>query len=180
MTHPALILGLDYSSAAIGWCVRNSHVVDRGVIRLDKKADISERCWSAQRAVEDLLMRHAVDAVALESPVARFAKAVIPQARISGVVLATLAQHSRAWCEVTPTAAKLALAEDGAATKREMLEAAAAHFGYDSATLVYRSRRDEWAAWLDGCGACEYSEHEADALGVALAAAGKVEVCNVV
>lgn len=177
MTQPAFILGLDCSSSAIGYVVRNSHVIDRGVIRLPARADISERCWSAQRAVEALLSRYAVDAVALESPVARYAKAVIPQARISGVILATLAQHSLAWCEVTPTAAKLALAEDGAATKREMLAAAAAHFGYAASLMSYRSFRDEWAAYSSGV--VIFSEHEADALGVAMAAVDRVEVVTV-
>lgn len=173
MTH-AVILGLDISSSAIGWCLLQGIVSDHGVIRLDKKLDISERCLSAKNAIENLIARYALDAVALESPVARFASAVIPQARISGVVLATLAQHALAWCEVTPAAAKLALAGDGAASKQQMLQAAAPHFGYAAEALAYIKQRGDWMAITSSAGV--FSEHEADALGVALAAAKLVSV----
>jgi Holliday junction resolvasome RuvABC endonuclease subunit len=171
--NDAFILGLDISSSAIGWCLHNGTVLDRGVIRLDSKSDISERCLSAKNEIEVLLMRYAVDAVAIESPVAKFAKAVIPQARVGAMVLLACAEHSLAWCEVTPTAAKLALADDGAAVKREMLEAAARHFCYRADALEYRETRGEWGAWAVDM---LYSEHEADALGVALAAAKMVSV----
>lgn len=170
----ALILGLDVSSSAIGYVLRGGAVHQCGVIRLDGRADISERCVAARCAVEDLLLRNPVDAVAIESPVARFAKAVIPQARISGVVLCVIAQHALAWCEITPTAAKLALAEDGAASKEQMLRAAAPHFGYEADALSYRAHRGEWGAWQGDV--CAYSEHHADALGICIAAAARVTI----
>ncbi len=168
----ATILGLDISSSAIGWCLRNDVVLDHGVVRLPKD-DISERCLAAKNEVEVLLARYAVDAVALESPVARYAKAVIPQARVGAMVLLACAEHSLAWCEVTPTRAKLALAEDGAATKREMLMAAAWHFCYRADALEYRAVRGEWGAWAVDM---LYCEHEADALGIAIVAAKLVSV----
>lgn len=169
----ATILGLDISSSAIGWCLRNSTVIDRGVIRLPKD-DISERCLTAKNEIEVLLMRYVVDAVAIESPVARFAKAVIPQARVGAMVLLACAEHSLAWCEVTPSAAKLALAEDGAASKEQMLMAAAPHFGYAADALAYIKQRGDWMALTGGAGV--FSEHEADALAVAIGAAKLVSV----
>lgn len=173
----SFILAFDLSSTAIGWVVRDGdRVIDRGVIRLPA-ADISERCLVAIREVNVLLDRYAVDAVAIESPVARFAKAIIPQIRVGAMVLLACAERSLAWCEVAPKEAKKALTEDGAATKREMLEAAASYFGYDADALIYRCYKDEWIAELGG--AVVIREHEADALGVAMRAAGMVEVVEV-
>lgn len=173
----SFILAFDCSSTAIGWVARDGDRVDgRGVIRLPA-ADISERCLVAVREINVLLDRYAVDAVAIESPVARFAKAIIPQTRVGAMVLLACAERSIAWCEVAPKEAKKALTQDGVATKREMLEAAAPHFGYDADELTYRCYREEWIAELGG--AVVIREHEADALGVAVRAAGMVEVVGV-
>ena len=172
----AFILGLDISSSAIGWCLLQGIVADHGVIWLDSRSVIGARCVEARDALERLLSRHAVDCIALESPVARFAKAVIPQARVSGALLELAERRGILTVEVTPSAAKFALAEDGAASKVQMLQAAAPFFGYDAGTLSYRCTRGEWAAWLDGCAVPEYREHEADALGVGLSVATKVMV----
>jgi len=172
MSNPS-IFAFDCSSKAIGWCLYNGSVQARGVIRLDPKADISERCLTAKSEIGVLLMRYPVDAVALESPVVRYGSS-IPQIRIGAMVLLACAEYSLAWCEVTPTAGKKALTEDGDATKREMLEAAAVYFGYDAAVLAYRCYREEWIAELHGV--VVLYEHEADALGLALSMQGKVEV----
>lgn len=173
----SFILAFDCSSTAIGWVARDGdRVVGRGVIRLPD-ADISERCLAARSEVNTLLDRYPADAVAIESPVARFAKAVIPQARISGVVLLACAERSIAWCEVAPKEAKKVLTDDGVATKCEMLEAAAMHFGYGADALTYRCYKEEWIA--EFYGGVVFREHEADALGVAMRAAGMVEVVEV-
>lgn len=175
----SFILAFDLSSTAIGWVARDGdRVVGRGVVRLPV-ADISERCLAARSEINALLDHYAVDAVAIESPVARFAKAVIPQVRISGVVLLSCAERSIVWCEVAPSEAKLLLTGDGAATKREMLEAAAPHFGYDVKGLHYRCYKEEWIAELGIHGLVVFCEHEADALGVAIRAAAMVEVVGV-
>jgi Holliday junction resolvasome RuvABC endonuclease subunit len=170
----ALILALDISSTAIGWCFRNSAVVSRGVIRLSLNQHIGARCCVARDALEKLLDQHAVDLVAIESPVARFASAIIPQCRVSGALLELVARLDVLACEVAPAVAKLALTGDGAASKQQMLEAAAAHFGYKDRALAYVKRRGDWCAVSDGAAA--FWEHEADALGVAICAAGMVEV----
>jgi Holliday junction resolvasome RuvABC endonuclease subunit len=168
------ILAFDCSSKAIGWCLYNGVAQARGVIRLDPKADIGKRCLAAKRAIEELVMRYPVDAVTIESPVCRFAKAIIPQVRVQSMILLACAEQNLAWCEVSPTAGKKALAEDGDATKREMLEAAAPYFGYAAPLMSYRCFREEWAAYAGGV--VIYTEHEADALGLALVMQGKVEV----
>ena len=169
----AFILGLDISSSAIGWCLLQGIVADRGVIRLDKKAPIGVRCVAARDAVAALLDQHAIDCLAIESPVVRFGSC-IPQIRVSGCILELAERRGILTCEVTPTAAKLVLAEDGAATKLDMMMAAAPHFGYRNDALAYVKVRGDWAAIRSG--ADVFSEHAADALGVALAASKMVEV----
>lgn len=166
-----IILGLDMSSTCIGWVLRADAVLAYGAVDLPK-ADIAQRCLAAQEAVERLIGDRSIDAVAIESPVARFAKAVIPQARVSGAVLATLAARGLAWVEVTPSEGKAALAGDGAATKREMVEQAGEHFAITHMQVA--QRRGKWYG-VSPLGVL-YSEDTADALGVALAAVGKVRV----
>lgn len=174
---PLCILGLDISSTAIGWavyegppgiahCPRNGemggsaislppgaqngtgHVRDYGEVYL-KHADINHRCRLARAAVGALLRCHsALDAAAIEAPVARFAKALIPQCLVSGAVRSLLAELDIAICDVSPSEAKRALSGGGAASKT-LMQAIAAEHGVSG-------------------------EHAADALGVVLAAYGKV------
>lgn len=174
MTNEAFILGLDISSVTIGFVLRNGAVLDRGVIRLNPKAHIGARCVAARDALTTLLDQHVVDAIAVESPVARFASAIIPQCRVSGVVLELAERRGIVACEITPAEAKHALAGDGDASKEQMLQTAAEPFGFSAAALAYTKLRGDWVALAGG--AVVYGEHEADALGVAMAAAGKVEV----
>jgi Holliday junction resolvasome RuvABC endonuclease subunit len=173
MAVNVLILGLDVSSTAIGYVVRNGAVVDRGVIRLDSKAQIGVRCVAAHDAVATLLDQHAVDLLAIESPVVRFGSCV-PQIRVSGAVLELAARRGLLTIEIAPKEAKRVLAGDGDASKQQMLMAAAEAFGFEIEALAYVMRRGDWIAITSGCGV--FCEHEADALAVAVAAAGKVEV----
>lgn len=176
MINEAFILGLDISSTAIGYVLRNGVVFDRGVIRLNPKAHIGARCVAARDALAALLDQHVVDAIAVESPVARFASAIIPQCRVSGIALELAERRGIVACEITPAEAKKALAGDGDASKEQMLIAAARHFGFAADALTYIKRRGDWIALMSGM--VVYTEHEADALGVAMAAAGKVEVTH--
>jgi len=142
-----VILGLDCSSTTIGWAILNGDIRDAGTLRLTG-SDIAERCRQARAGVYLVLLNHPdVDAVAIESPVARYAKAVIPQARVSGAILSLLAEKQIAWVEVTPSEAKRALVGRGGASKADMMTAA----GLDD-------------------------EHAADAVGVAKAALKHVQV----
>lgn len=150
MADTPTLLALDASSTTIGWVLYAEQVCDAGEILLTGD-DIADRCRQAFAHVGLLLTTYPeVDALAIEAPVARFAKAVIPQARVSGAILACAAQRQRLVCEITPTKAKRALAGKGNA-KKELMQARAAEYGITG-------------------------EHAADALGVAIAASTMVEV----
>lgn len=146
----ATILGLDASSRVIGWCVlQDGRAIVHGEIKLPA-SNIADRCEAAQRGLVRLLESAPIDAVAIESPVARFASAVIPQARVSGALLATCSLREIAWLEIEPARAKQALCRRGNASKDEMQAAAVA-----------------WGVT---------GEHASDALGIALAAVPSVRV----
>lgn len=141
MTSQLTILALDISSRHIGVVfVRGPSVVLHTTWDLPGK--IATQCHTARELVRtQIALLGDIDLIAIESPVAKFAKAVIPQARVSGAVLTALAEAGVAWVEIPPTRAKLALCGSGRASKAEMIAAAGLA-----------------------------SEHEADALGLARAA----------
>lgn len=146
----ATLLALDASSTTIGYVVWCGQVRTAGELHL-KGDDIADRCRQAFAHIGGLIGQHPdLDCVAIESPVARYAKAVIPQARVSGAILARVALFGLLVCEVTPQKAKQALVGRGNASKVDMQVAA----------LRYR---------VSG-------EHASDALGIALAAVGMVKV----
>lgn len=147
----ATILALDASSTTIGWALYESGaIVKSGQITLYSR-DINDRCKQANWEIGVLIANHgAIDVVAIESPVARFAKAVIPQALVSGAIRVAARFHDRHVVDVTPAEAKQALTGRGNADKALMQTMAGA---------------------LGVTG-----EHAADAVGVALAAVGKVRV----
>lgn len=150
----ACILSLDASSTTIGWVLYNGKALGHGEHKL-QGADIAVRCQTAYDIVARLLERYPqIDCLAIEAPVARFAKAVIPQARVSGAILTLAAQRWKHVIEIEPTRAKLALSGKGNASKDTMMARAGA---YGVA-----------------------GEHAADALGVALAAAKMVTVQQVI
>ena len=170
------ILALDISSQWIGWCwLERDRTPLAKSIALGGKADIAARCAKAQAEVALLLAAcGGIDCVAVEAPVAQHASSVIAQCRVAGAVLAEVSAHGLVWCEVPLSVAKRALAGQGNADKAEMLKAAAEHFGHDVLFLEIEKRRGLWAAWMNDY--CVYDEHAADALGLALAAAPKVQV----
>lgn len=144
------ILALDMSSTRIGLCYNGT---DFETIAL--RGNIAERCAQASKLIAGWcsVWNEDIDLVVIESPVGRFSKALIPQARVSGAVLATLHTSGYAWLEQTPTEAKKALTGKGNADKAAMIAAAF--------TRVNRVM----------------DEHQADAYGLWLAAHGKaVEV----
>lgn len=147
---PPTILALDASSTTLGWCLYAGRALAHGEHRI-AGADIAVRCATAADILAMLLRQYPeVNAIAIESPVARFAKAVIPQARVSGALMALAAQKWIPVCEVTPTAAKFALAGRGDASK-DAMQARARSYGV-------------------------VGEHASDALAVALVAAKLVSV----
>jgi len=170
------ILALDISSTAIGWCwLEDGRAPLAKSIALGSKADIAARCAKAQAEVGLLIAAcGSVDCVVIEAPVFQYANAAIAQCRVAGAVLAELSAHALAWCEVAPSVAKRTLTGRGDAKKLQMLQSAAPHFHQDALFLEFAERRGVWAAWMND--RLIYDEHAADALGLALAVVGKVEV----
>mgnify|MGYP003431957599 FL=1 len=153
MNNAPTILALDASSTTIGYVVYAGQVLAHGEHKLGG-GDIACRCQTAYNILVLLLERWpAIDCVAIESPVARFGGAVIPQARVSGALMLACAQQWKPICEVSPTAAKYALAGIGGASKETMMARASA-YGV-------------------------LGEHASDALGVALSACKQIQVVPV-
>lgn len=120
------ILALDMSSTAIGVVVADgARVREHATWQLGTRdVDIATRCRRARSLVLNQLALTPPDLVVVESPVNRFAKALIPQARVSGAVLAAVADAGLVWVEVSPTAAKRALTGKGTASKDQVVERA--------------------------------------------------------
>jgi len=107
-----LILGIDLSSVRLGWALSSGD--EWGSCALH--GDIAVRCLAARDCVAMLLDRYRPALVAIEAPVARFARSIIPQSRVAGAILATLAERQALWVEIEPRRAKLALTGDGGAS----------------------------------------------------------------
>jgi Holliday junction resolvasome RuvABC endonuclease subunit len=143
------ILALDISSTRIGLVFYHGVVLDHAEWTL--QGDIAERCRLAYNRFYSALEKYPqVDVLAIEGPASRFKKSLIPQCRVSGAILALAGQRNLPLIEVSPTAAKFALAGIGNASKQVMQVFAQKH------------------------GVC--GEHAADSLGVALAALKRIEV----
>lgn len=150
MTSQPCILGIDASSTSIGYCIFDGGVFAFGEIALSGH-DIADRCRQAHAALTTLLNTMcAVDLLAIEAPASVFKKALIPQCRVSGALMACAALRGFLVVEVTPGQAKAALTGIGNASK-ELMQACAAEYGV-------------------------VGEHAADALGVALSAVEMVTV----
>lgn len=147
-----IILALDASSTQIGYCLYQRTVIASGEIGL-KDPDIAVRCRLAYAQFNGLLavLPRRPDVIAIESPVARFASAVIPQARVSGALMVAASLAELLVLEVAPQLAKRALAGKGSASKAMMMAAAWSRYGIRG-------------------------EHAADALGIALAAVPLVTI----
>ena len=146
------ILGLDASSTMIGYCLlQDGRALAHGHIKLPA-SNIAERCRVAQNELITLLEACPVDAVAIEAPMVYHGRygAVIPQARVSGALLAIVSIRELAWLEIEPAKAKKAATGRGGASKDDV-QRAAAEYGV-------------------------HGEHAADALAIALAAVPSVLV----
>ena len=142
------ILALDMSSTNVGLCYDGKEFET-----ISLRGDIAKRCELAARLIIGwIIIWEDIDLIVIESPVGRFTKAVIPQARVSGAVLSEFSRRNLAWVELAPQLGKKALTGKGNADKQAMILAA----GQKTGQLL--------------------NEHQADAFGLYLAAkAIKVE-----
>lgn len=144
-----MIIAFDISSTTIGYVVYDDAVIEHGNHVL-RHADINHRCRLARAFVFGLVQLYpCLDACAIEAPGGQFKGSIIPQCFVSGAVRSYLAERNIVICDVAAQHAKQALTKRGNASKLQMQEAALAY-------------------GVTG-------EHAADALGVALAAIGRIE-----
>jgi len=163
-----IILGLDASSTCIGYAVLVDGKIERyNHYDLPAKADIAKRCELARAWTVGALATSRPTLVAIESPVGRFTKAVIPQARVSGAILSALSQFQALYVEVAPSEGKQALARNGAASKFAMLASAGELLGIVGHVRGVRGKQCLCAS----NGTPILTEDEADAIGIALHAA---------
>lgn len=136
------ILALDMSSSHIGLCYDGREFETIALRQLD----IARRCeWAAQLVRGHIVVwKEDIDLVVIESPVSRFAKALIPQARVSGAVLALISQYGIAWTEIAPAAAKKTLTGKGNASKDDMVTMAYA----DTGIHMDEHQADAYGLWL--------------------------------
>jgi Holliday junction resolvasome RuvABC endonuclease subunit len=118
MNDAPYILALDISSTHVGLVLYHGKVLDHAEWTL--VGDIAERCRLAYSRFYTALERYPqIDVLAIESPIMRFA-GTIQQCRVSGAILALAGQRNLPFVEVSPTAAKFALAGKGNAIKQDM------------------------------------------------------------
>lgn len=135
------ILALDVSSSHIGICFDGHIYPTYGLW-----GNISQRASAAAICFDTLMKNNSdCDLVVIESPVARYAKVLIPQARVSGAVLARVGLIGVAWLELAPKEAKKSLTGKGNATKAEMIAAASAEL---LNTPLDEHQADAYALWL--------------------------------
>ncbi len=155
MTTKRLLLALDASSTSIGaivWDMNHDAVYHRAVWHAKDGATIGQRIAGTVSFVEPLCSMYRPRALAFEGPAYRAAPlALIAQQRVVGMVLYLAHERGLPTFEVPPATAKKALTNTGTADKDMMLRFA--------------------ASYLLGTS----TEHEADALGVALAARGMIK-----
>jgi Holliday junction resolvasome RuvABC endonuclease subunit len=163
------ILGIDASSVTIGYAVLIDGRIERyGHYDIAKSSDIARRCELARLWTIGALATFQPTLTMIESPVGRHAKAVIPQARVSGAILSALSAAQALYAEVTPGQGKIASTGKGNADKYTMVAAAGALLklsdGFSSSIYTVRGK----VSLLAPDGAVLLTEDEADAIGIAL------------
>jgi Holliday junction resolvasome RuvABC endonuclease subunit len=159
---------IDASSTSLGWVLSEDGKLRWGGSH-QLKGDIEKRVDGAYAFVVGLVEAWQPQEVVVEAPVPGPGHtATVQQARVSGGIILACEHKGVAWVEgPKPNQGKKALTGKGTATKEEMLRAAAPHLGLNPNFLTYKSQKGTWVALLDG--EVVLTEHQADAVGVALA-----------
>jgi Holliday junction resolvasome RuvABC endonuclease subunit len=144
------ILALDISSTHVGVCLYHGVVLEHAEWTLS--GEIASRCRQAYNRFYTLLERYPqIDCLAIEDGVKVNFKTIKAQQRVHGAILTLAGQRDIPVIEVMPSEAKKALTTNGDASKALMQQ---------FAKILHEVT----------------GEHASDALGVALACVGKVEV----
>lgn len=121
------ILGIDPGLTRCGFGLiektgpRQVSFLDVGVLRTDAEVAIEVRIGSLARAIEELIVRHAPGAIAIERVFAQAnLRSVMGTAQISGVVLNLAFQHGIPIAFHTPTEVKAAVTGSGRADKAQV------------------------------------------------------------
>jgi crossover junction endodeoxyribonuclease RuvC len=147
------LLALDISSTNIGYIVWDGDTVTLfGTIVI--KGELFDRLIKAHPQIEALIDRAQPDAVAYEGPAYKTsAMAMIAQQRMVGIALLVAGLRRLPVMEIAPATAKKALTGAGNANKH-----------------IMQFHANQYADRVD----VPFDEHQADALGVAMAAFGKM------
>jgi Holliday junction resolvasome RuvABC endonuclease subunit len=167
------ILALDASSTSIGWVLWDgSNALHHGTITLP--GEIGQRLCLAETAIASLISRYCPSVVAIERPAYGRTDAIVPQQRVAGVILLVVARAGLFALEVASNSAKKALADYGKASKSLMITSAAPRLAGAVPIRVVTLRSSQVA--INAAGLVMFTEHTADALGIALAAWNGVKV----
>lgn len=174
------ILAFDVSSKCIGFCLLDTERPAASAV-LHTSAwylfdALPHRCHTAHASLLVLLeafrkRRYAIDQVVIEEPVIVNVKTATMQIRVSGALYAACGLACLPVQDIAPTSAKKRLTGSGKADKPAMIMAAAPYLSPGITPVVQRHAGRFWA-YVNGQRA--YSEDQADALGLALAAGDRV------
>lgn len=123
---PTRILGVDPGSVATGWGVIDyfkgkSTLVEFGVVRTTRGADLSVRLKQIYEGVSGVISQHEPDCVAVESPFhGKSTKSLIQLAHARGVILLAAEIAELRCAEYSPRSVKSAVVGYGGAEKEQV------------------------------------------------------------
>ena len=186
-----LYVGIDASSTAIGIaCIEyqpdtlavllhETHYIDSNMSLYDIFREI--RVLLAPYMDAQITTTSFVSHFALESPVYRFPRAFAPQIRIHTLIELALSEYNKKTTMIAPTEAKHRFCGSGKAGKQLMMQSAQRYFckpeepvqiTTQNKRIVTKKKIVEYVA-LSIDNTVKYTEHEADALAIAITLANK-------
>ncbi|HEV7300865.1 MAG TPA: crossover junction endodeoxyribonuclease RuvC [Tepidisphaeraceae bacterium] len=124
------VLGIDPGLQLTGYGVIESHpfrprLIDGGVIRLAAKTPIASRLVELERALEEIVVEHRPERVAVEMLYAHYnhPRTAILMAHARGVILLVAARHGLSIDELPANRVKQAVSGHGHASKHQMQRA---------------------------------------------------------
>jgi len=152
---------------------RRVSFVDVFVVQTPPSAQLSDRLFALHTAIDDAIVRHAPQRIALERVFAQHnLRTVMGTAQASGVVLALAGARELPVTLHTPSEVKAAVSGNGRANKAQVATAVRQILKIDDGSLL-ADATDALAlavcsAWREGSGAASDSGAPGDALGAGL------------